>query len=129
MLIGEGQCDRRLRSGGRGSSAPHRRQQHVRRRVVTERLAHVREADDVARGEDEAAAELKRILAEALLPMPGLPRARPGRYVVAAEAVQQRRVAQAGGAVRAALLVDQEGKRDCRLLTEGTRVPPVAEPD
>src|SRR5438876_455132 len=73
MLIGEGQCDRRLRSGGRGSSAPHRRQQHVRRRVVAERLAHMREADDVARGEDEAAAELKRVVAEAVLAMPGRP--------------------------------------------------------
>jgi len=64
-----------------------------------------------------------------VLAMPGLPRARPGRRVVAPEQVEQRRLPKAGRAVRPALLVDQERERDARLLAERTRVLPVAEPD
>ena len=89
----------------------------------------MREADDVARGEDEAAAELKRVLAETVLAMPGLPRARPGRRVVAPEQVEQRRLPKAGRAVRPALLVDEERERDPGVLAERPRVLPVAEAD
>ncbi len=57
--------------------------------------------------EHEAAAQLQRVFAEAMLSMSGLFGTRPGREVVAAEEVQQRRLAQPGDAVRLALFVDQ----------------------
>ena len=51
------------------SYVPQRAEQHVGRRVVTEGRAQMHEAVDVAGSEDKAAAELERMLAEAVLPM------------------------------------------------------------
>jgi hypothetical protein len=52
-----------------------------------------------------------------------------GGFVVAPQHVQQIRVAQAGGTVRLALLIDQKGKRDAGFLPEQSRVVSVAESD
>src|SRR5206468_3722704 len=108
--------------------APHRRQQRLGRRVVAERLAHVREAIDVPWAEDEAAAELERMLPEAMLAVSGLPGPGTGDGVVAAEEVEERGAPQAGGAVGQALLVHQQREGDPGLLAEGARVGAVPEP-
>ena len=89
----------------------------------------MREADEVTRSEHEAAAELKRVLAETVLAMPGLARTRPCRRVVPPEQVDQRRLPQPGRLVRPALRVDQERERDPRFLAERARVLALAEPD
>src|SRR5207247_2258094 len=107
---------------------PRRRQQRLGRRVVAERLAHVREAIDVPRAEDEAAAELERMLPEAMLAVSGLPGPGTGDGVVAAEEVEERGAPQAGGAVGQALLVHQQREGDPCLLAEGARVGAVPEP-
>jgi hypothetical protein len=61
--------------------------------------------------------------------MAGGARTITGSFVVAAQHMQQIRITQAGGVVRLALLIDQEGKRDAGFLPELTRVVRVAEPD
>ena len=89
----------------------------------------MREPDRVSRREYEAATELKRVLPEAVLAVPRLPGAAPGRRVAAAKEVQQRGLPQPCGTIGAALLVDEQRKPDPGLLTERPRVLAVAEPD
>jgi len=55
---------------------------------------------DVAGTENETAAELKRIRAQAMLPMAGGRSARPGFRVVTSKKMQQVRRLEAGRAIR-----------------------------
>jgi hypothetical protein len=89
----------------------------------------MREEIDVAGTEDETAAELKRIRAQAMLPMAGCGRARPGFRVVASKKMQQVRRLEAGRAIREPLRIDQQRKRDSGLLAKQAGVAGVAKTD
>ena len=98
-------------------------------RVVAEGFAEVGEAVHIAGAEDEAASELKRVLAQAVLAEAGGVGALASGFVIAAEHVQQVAAAQAGGAVGRALLVDQKRKCDADVIAEKAGVMLVAEAD
>jgi len=83
----------------------------------------------IPRPEDKAAAELKGILPQLMLAIPARARPVAGGFVLAPEQVQQIRVAQTGGAIRLALLVDQQRERNARILPEQARVIRVAKSD
>ena len=76
----------------------------------------------VPRAEDEGPPELKRVLAEAMLPAAGLPRPSPGDGVGPVEEVEDRTPPQAGRPVRLTVLIDQEREADAGLTTERARV-------
>ena len=97
--------------------------------VVAERFADVREAVDVARSEDKAPSQLKRILSRFVLAMAGCSRARTRGGVVAAKQMQQVRGFQSCGSISQPLLVDQQRKRDPRFLAEKPRVLAVPQSD
>jgi hypothetical protein len=84
---------------------------------------------DVAGTENETAAELKRIRAQAMLPMAGCGRARPGFRVVTSEKMQQVRRLESGGAIREPLRIYQQRKRDSGLLAKEAGVASVAKTD
>jgi hypothetical protein len=98
-------------------------------RVVSKRLADVREAVDVAGAEDEAPAELEGVGSEFVLAMPGCARPLAGGRIVPAEEVQQIRGTQFRHPVSFALLVDQERKGDARILAKRAGIMPVTQPD
>lgn len=83
----------------------------------------------VSRSEDERAAELERIAAEPMLSVPLAPRAGARRDVRAAEDLDESPAPKPGGAVGEAMLVDQERKREIRLVAKGRRVLLPPEPD
>jgi hypothetical protein len=89
----------------------------------------VGESIDISRREDEAAAELKGILAEFVLMMPGRPRAIAALEIVAASQVQQIGGAQVGDGIGLALFVDQQRESDARLFAENSCIVPVAKAD
>ena len=97
--------------------------------VVAERFADVREAVDVARSEDKAPSQLKRILPRFVLAMAGCPGAASRGGVVAAKQMQQVSGFQSRCSIRQPLLVDQQRKRDARFLAEKPRVLAVPQPD
>ena len=74
-----------------------------------------------AGSEDEATPELKGIPPQLMLAVAGGTGAVAGGFVVAPQHVQKVRVAETGGAVRLALLVDQQRERDARILPEQVR--------
>ncbi len=84
---------------------------------------------DVAGTENETAAELKRIRAQAMLPMAGRGRARPGFGVVTSKKMQQVRRLEAGRAIRQPLRIYQQRKRDSGLLAKEAGVASVAKTD
>jgi len=84
---------------------------------------------DIARGENEAPAELEGVLAGSMLPVAGRPRPGPGGGVVTAEEMQQGAHPKARGAICLPPLVDQEGELDATLLAKEARVVPIPEPD
>jgi hypothetical protein len=88
------------------------REQILRGGVVAECFTHMREVIHVARAEDEAAAQLKRVLAEFVLAMPGRARPLPASRVVAAQQVQQIGGTELGRAISFAIFVNQQGKCD-----------------
>jgi hypothetical protein len=81
----------------------------------------------VAGTQDEAAAQLKRIPAQAMLLVAGRPGASPGLRVIAAKKVQDVGLLQARRAIRFPLLVNQQGEGDAGFIAEKTGVAPVAE--
>jgi hypothetical protein len=97
--------------------------------VVAEGFAEVREAIDIPRREDEAAAKLKGIRAKFVLLMTGRPRALAVFEIIAASEVQQIRGGQVGDRVSPALFVDQQGKIDARLFAENAGIVAVAKAD
>ena len=84
---------------------------------------------DISRREDEAAAELKWILAELVLMMSGRPRPISALEIVAADQVQQICGSQVGDRISPALFVNQQRKSDARLFPENLRIVSVAKPD
>lgn len=84
---------------------------------------------DVAGTENETAAELKRIRAQAMLSMAGGGRARPGFGVVTSKQMQQIRRLEAGSAKREPIRIDQQRKSDSGLLTKQAGVAGVAKTD
>ncbi len=103
--------------------------QRVGGSVVPERLAHVGVAIDVAGTEDEASAELERIVAQAVLLMTGGSCPAPRNSIFAPQEMEQGSPLQAGRAVCLAVLVDQKRERDAGLFAEEARIVPVAQPD
>ena len=97
--------------------------------VVAKGFAEVGEAVHVAGAEDEAAAELKRVLAQAVLAKAGGVGAFASSFVFVPENMQQVSAAQAGSTIGLALRVHQERKRDAGLFAEKAGVVLVAEPD
>jgi hypothetical protein len=97
--------------------------------IVAEGFAQMGEAVDISRREDEAPAELKRILAKFVLMMPGRFRAIAALKIVAASHVQQISGAQVSDGISLALFVDQQGKRDSRFFAENSCIVSVAKAD
>jgi hypothetical protein len=83
----------------------------------------------VARTEDEAASELKRIRAQTALAVAGCSRPRPRRRIVRAKQVQNIRLPQTRGAISEPLLVNQQRERDAGFFPELAGVVPIAESD
>ena len=82
----------------------------------------------IARPEDKAAAELKRIPAQAVLAVPRGPRAVSRRFVFGPEHVKNVGAAKARGPVSKPLLVYQKRERDAGLFPKEPRVGPIAQP-
>jgi hypothetical protein len=104
-----------------------RLQQIVDGSVIAKRLADVSKAVDVARTEDKATAQLKRVLAQAMLTVSCGACSLAGDRVVTAQQVKKRATAQAGHAISLATLVDKQRKRDGSVFAEHARVVLVAE--
>jgi hypothetical protein len=83
----------------------------------------------VARREDETAAELKRMLADAGLSMPGGLSARSRSRVVRPQKMEDIRAAQSRCVICLALLVDEQRKGDARVLAKHLGVPSIPESD
>jgi len=83
----------------------------------------------VAGREDEAAAELQRVFAQAMLFVAGGLSAAAGLHVVPPQKMEQGSVPQFNRFVGFALFVDQEGKLDAGLLAEEFCVVHIAQPD
>jgi hypothetical protein len=84
---------------------------------------------DVAGPENETSAELKRIRAQAMLPMAGGRSARPGFRVVTSKQMQQVRRLEAGRAIREPIRIYQQRKRDTGLFAKEAGVVSVAKTD
>jgi hypothetical protein len=84
---------------------------------------------NVAGAENETAAKLKRIRAQAMLPMAGCGRARPGFRVVTSKKMQQVRRLEAGRTIREPIRIYQQRKRDSGLLAKQAGVASVAKTD
>jgi hypothetical protein len=106
-----------------------RREQHGNCSIVAKSFTDVREAVDIARPKDKASAKLKRILPQLHLPMPRGAGPLARFRIVAAKKMQQVGIAKFRHAISLPLLVDQERKRDPRLLTKQPRIVPVAQSD
>jgi hypothetical protein len=91
----------------RGKRPLQRGEQIFHRCIIAKRAADVDITVHITRPKHEAAAELKGILSQLMLPVPGCTRPVAGALVVAPQHVQQVRIAQAGGAIRLASFVDQ----------------------
>ena len=113
----------------RDRKSPQRCQDVFGAGAIAEGLTHVNEQVLVAGSKDEAAAELERIFAQAVLFVAGGLGATPGPYVVRTEEVEQGGVLQADGLVGCAVFVDEQGKIDLGLLAEETGVACVTQTD
>jgi len=83
----------------------------------------------VAGSKHKAAAELQRILSQAVLLVSGGLGATAGLHVVSAQQVEQGSVAQADSFVRHTLVVDQEREVDAGFFAEEPCIAHVAQPD
>jgi len=119
-----------IESGPRGKSSPSQRGEQIfNGRIVAKRAAKVDIPIHIPRSEHEAAAELKGILSQLILPVASRARAFAARFVFAPQHVQKVGATQTGNAVRLALLIDQEREPNARVLPELARVIRVAESD
>jgi hypothetical protein len=89
----------------------------------------VSEVVHVAGAEDEAAAQLKRILSEFVLAMAGRLRSFPAPRVVAAKQMEQIGGAKLYCTIRLALFVNQQRKCNPRYFAEDARVVAIAHSD
>jgi len=113
----------------RGKRPLQRGEQIFNRRIIAKRTADVDITVHSPRPKHEAATELKGILSQLMLPVPARARSVAGALVVAPQHVQQVRIAQAGGAISLALLIDQQGEPNPGFLPEQARIVRVAESD
>ena len=88
------------------------------RGVITEGLAEVGEAVDVAWAEDEGAAELEGIASEFVLVMTGGEGAFAAFEIIAAEEMEEVGGFEIGDLVGLAVLVDEQGEVDFGFLLE-----------
>jgi hypothetical protein len=84
---------------------------------------------NISRSEHKAAPELKRVFTQTVLAMPAGLGALARRGIVLSQKVKQGSVAESNRAVGLAFFVDQQGKRDFRVLTEMLGILDVAKPD
>ena len=84
---------------------------------------------DVAGRENKTPAKLKRIRAEAMLPMAGRRRAGPRLGIVAAQQVQNIRRLQTSRAIRETLRIHEQRKCDSSLLAKESGIADVAKTD
>jgi hypothetical protein len=82
----------------------------------------VREAIPIPRPKDEAAAKLKRIPSQFVLPMPRCASALTALEIVAAQQVQQIGHTQVGNLISLPPFIDQQRKVDSRFFPENTRI-------
>lgn len=82
---------------------------------------------NIAGSENKASSQLKRILAQLVLPVSGGSGSLSRRGIVAAKKMQERALQQTHGAIRLPVGVDQKWEGDSRLLAENLRVESVAE--
>ena len=99
------------------------------RRVVAKRLADVRVVIDITRTEDEAAAQLKWVPAELVLPESAVLRALARLGVVGSKQMKQIRGFEAGGLIGRPLVIDQQGKFDAGFFPEHRSVARVSQSD
>jgi hypothetical protein len=109
--------------------AVQRSQQLAWQGVVAECLAHMDKAVCVTRTENEAAAELERILAQPMLAHADGLGAFAGAHVVAAQKMEQVGFFQFDRAVRLALVVNEKRESDAGLLAEVAGVTYIAKAD
>ncbi len=83
----------------------------------------------IAGGEEEAGAELERIVSEAVLAMASGPGARACLGVLAAEEMEQVCGFQSGGLVGGALGIDQQGEGNAGFLAKQAGIIRVTESD
>jgi len=82
---------------------------------------------NIAGSENKAASELKRILAQLVLPVSSSRGPFPRLGIVAAQKMQERALQQADGAISLPLGVDQKWEADSSLLAKNLSVVSVAE--
>ncbi len=99
------------------------------RRVVAESFADVRVSIGIAGAKNKACAELKGIFAQLVLVMPGGVGALARDGIVAAKQVQQRSLAKPCRPVSFHLRIDEQRKRDSRLLAKNARIAEIAQAD
>ena len=104
-------------------------EQGLRLGVITEGLADMDKAVDIAGAEDEAAAELERVLAEAVLAHADGFGALAGAGVVRPQEVKQVGFLKAELAIGDALVINQERERDAGLLAEVAGITHIAQAD
>jgi hypothetical protein len=97
--------------------------------VVSEGFADVGKAIHIAGPENKTSPKLKRIFAEFVLMMARGPRSFAGGGVVAAEQMQEIGGAESGGAIGAAVFVNQQGKCDAGFFAKPARVMTIAQTD
>jgi hypothetical protein len=130
LVIDHAEKPSAIESGPRGKSSPSQRGEQIfNGRIVAKRAAKVDIPIHIPRSEHEAAAELKRILSQLILPVTGRARTFAARFVFSPQHVQKVSATQTGNAVRLALLIDQEREPNARVLPELACVIRVAESD
>lgn len=103
------------------------RHEHIGGGIVTEGLAHVSEYVYVGGTEDEASAELKRILAQPVLAVSGGAGSSAGLAIVRTKKVQDVCTLQACRTIGHAVFVDQKRERDSSLFPKEASVGSVAQ--
>ena len=106
-----------------------RRHERSRARVVSEGLADVCEAIDIAGPEYETTAKLERILAQLVLLMAGFASAFSALHIVSAQEMEKICGFQFHGVIRLTNFIDEQGKGDPGLLAEFPGVYRVTKPD
>lgn len=97
--------------------------------VVTERFARVRKKIDVARTENKASPELKRIFPEFVLMMAGVLRSLSCFCIIAAQEMQEIGGLQLRCAIGLTLFVNEERKSDSSFLAKLPGINGITEPD
>jgi hypothetical protein len=97
--------------------------------VIAEGFAEVGETIDISRGEDEAAAELKGILAKFVLLVAGGAGALAAFEIVAAKQVKEIGGTQISDGIRLTFFIHEQGKRDAGFFEEKACIVAVTKTD